>query len=84
MRKLIFGAILLLAAASCKKQGEVLTVNENASFSASLKATSDSVTLVPANDNDTVLTVTWPAINYGQGVAVTYTLQLDVPSDTAG
>jgi hypothetical protein len=84
MRKLFIGVILLLAAASCKKQGVMLTVNENASFSASLKASADSVTLTPANNNDTVLTVTWPAVNYGQGVAVTYTLQMDLPSDTAG
>jgi hypothetical protein len=84
MRKLFIGVILLLAAASCKKQGVMLTVNENASFSASLKASADSVTLTPANNNDTVLTVTWPAVSYGQGVAVTYTLQMDLPSDTAG
>ena len=84
MRKILIGAVLLLAAASCKKQGVMQTVNENASFSASLKASADSVTLAPANDNDTVLTLTWPAVNYGQGVAVTYTLQLDVPGDTAG
>ena len=84
MRKLFIGAILLLAAASCKKQGEMLTVNENANFSASLQASVDSVTLAPANNNDTVLTLTWPAVNYGQGVAVTYTLQMDVPGDTAG
>jgi hypothetical protein len=84
MRTLYIGAILLLAAVSCKKQGDMLTVNENATFSASLTASSDSVTLAPANNNDTVLTFTWPAVNYGGGVAVTYTLELDVPGDTAG
>src|ERR1700761_5685081 len=57
MRKLFIAALLLITAASCKKEGEVLTANENASFSASLKASSDSVTLAPANDSDTVLTL---------------------------
>jgi hypothetical protein len=84
MRKLFIGAILLLAVASCKKQGEMLTVNENANFSAGLQASADSVTLAPANDSSNVLTLTWPAVNYGKGVAVTYTLELDVPGDTAG
>jgi len=62
----------------------MLTVNEDASFSAALVASMDSVTLMPANDTDTVLRLNWPAVNYGKNVAVTYTLELDVPSDTAG
>ena len=60
------------------------TVNENTAFSASLKASSDSVALAPANDNDSVLTLTWPAVSYGEGVAVSYTLQLDLAADTVG
>jgi hypothetical protein len=84
MRKLFIAALFLLTAASCKKEGQVFTANENASFSASLKASSDSATLAPANDSDTVVTLTWPAVNYGAGIAVTYTLEMDIPSDTAG
>jgi starch-binding outer membrane protein SusE/F len=83
MRKLLI-ALFLISAASCKKEGEVLTANGNASFSASLQASLDSVTLAPANDSDTVVHFTWPAVNYGAGIAVTYTLEMDVPSDTAG
>src|SRR5580698_6041481 len=74
----------LLGAASCKKTGEFLTVNESAAFSASLTASVDSVTLAPANDSATVLTFTWPAVSYGSSVVVTYTLEMDVPSDTSG
>src|ERR1700722_13529879 len=82
---LVLGAITcLLGAASCKKTGEFLTVNESASFSASLTASVDSVTLAPANDSATVLSFNWPAVSYGSSVAVTYTLEMDVPSDTAG
>jgi hypothetical protein len=84
MRKLFIAALFLLTAASCKKEGETLTANESSSFSASLKASTDSVTLAPANDSDTVVTLTWPVVNYGAGIAVTYTLEMDVPSDTAG
>jgi hypothetical protein len=86
MRKLIyfFCVVLVLGAVSCKKDGPMFTVNENTAFSASLKASVDSITLAPTNDNDSVLTLTWPAVNYGQSVAVTYTLQLDLPADTTG
>jgi starch-binding outer membrane protein SusE/F len=86
MRKLIyfFNVVVVLCVVSCKKDGTMFTVNENTAFSASLKASVDSITLAPANDNDSVLTFTWPAVSYGQGVAVTYTLQLDLPADTTG
>jgi hypothetical protein len=81
---LLMATYWLLGAESCKKTGEFLTVNESASFSTSITASVDSVTLAPANDSSTVLTFTWPAVSYGSSVAVTYTLEMDVPSDTAG
>src|ERR1700761_1422385 len=86
MRKILFflTSALVLGAVSCKKTGDMLQGNEGATFSASLKASSDSVTLTPATDSDTVLTLTWPAVSYGSSVPVTYTLEMDVPSDTAG
>ena len=84
MRKILIGVVFLLAAISCKKEGSILVANENAAFSASLKASVDSVTLTPANDSDSVVTFTWPAVNYGSGIAVTYTLELDQVSDTSG
>jgi hypothetical protein len=84
MRTILYFAVFLLAAASCKKTGPMLKVGGGAAFSATLKASTDSVTLSPANDADSVLTFTWPAVTYGGGVAVTYTLELDLPGDTAG
>jgi starch-binding outer membrane protein SusE/F len=84
MRKLFIGVFFLLAAVSCKKEGALLIVNENTSFTSSIKASVDSVVLMPANDSDSVVTITWPAVSYGTGVAVTYTLELDLPGDTAG
>ena len=74
----------LLVAVSCKKDGPKLLLDSNTSFSAALKASSDNVGLTPANDNDTVLTLTWPAVSYGSSIAVTYTLELDTETDTAG
>jgi hypothetical protein len=80
----ILGAALILTVLSCKKEGPQLTLNTNNAFSSSLKASADSVGLAPANDNDSVLTLSWPAVSYGSSVAVTYTLELDTKSDTAG
>jgi hypothetical protein len=79
-----FLCVLLLAASSCRKEGANLQVDEQATFTAALHASADSVTLSPANDNDTVLTFNWPAVSYGSAVGVTYTLELDNPADTTG
>src|SRR5882757_6319700 len=80
----IFFLLPVLATVSCKKDGPKLLLDSNTSFSAALKASADNVGLSPANDNDTVLTFTWPAVSYGTGIAVTYTLELDTQNDTAG
>lgn len=47
-------------------------------------ASSTSVTLSPSNDSSTVVNFTWQASSYGVSVPVTYTLQIDQPSDTGG
>lgn len=86
MRKLLYigCSLILLAAAACKKTGALDHVNSNTSFTAAIKSSTDSVGLAPANDDDSVLTITWPAVSYSTSVAVTYTLELDVPGDTTG
>ncbi len=85
MRKSLYiGCALLLLASACKKTGEVDHVNANTSFSDALSVSSSNVTLTAANDNDTVLAFTWPAVSYNTPVTVNYTLELDVPSDTSG
>ncbi len=83
MRKLLY-SFLVLAAFSCKKEGAKLSLNQKTAFTSTVKASLDSVGLAPANDNDSVLTLFWPAVNYSASLAVTYTLELDVPGDTSG
>src|SRR5258708_15863773 len=80
----ILTAVLILSVPACKKEGPQLRLNGNNAFSSGLKASADSVGLAPANDNDSVLTLSWPPVSYGSSVAVTYTLELDTQSDTSG
>jgi starch-binding outer membrane protein SusE/F len=84
MKVYVCFVLVVFVAAACKKEGSTSQVNGDVAFGSSLKASVDSVTLSPANDSAAVLTFTWPAVQYGGGVAVTYTLQLDQPGDTAG
>lgn len=87
MRKLLIYTLLagaILAITSCKKDGAKLILNENTAFNGSLKASTDSVVLAPSNDDDSVITFSWPAVSYGSGIAVTYTLELDTQNDTTG
>ena len=77
-------AALALLVFSCNKPDAKLTLARSTAFgAAALTADSSSVTLSSGNDTDTVITFNWPALNYGQEVAVTYTIQLDVVSDTS-
>jgi hypothetical protein len=87
MKKIFSLAILLVAciAYGCKKEAN-LTVLKTASFGdgTSLSASATSVTLSKANDTSSVVTFSWPAVNYTIKASVTYTLQIDVPTDTVG
>jgi hypothetical protein len=88
MRKLFiytfFILLPVLVTLSCKKDGAKLLLNENTSFSGPLQASANTIALTPANDHDTVIMFNWPAVSYQAKVAVNYTLELDVPGDTAG
>lgn len=70
--------------ASCKKDGAPFTLKQGSFPVNALTATPTTVVLSSANDNDTVITFNWPAVDYGKEPVVTYTLQLDTPSDTSG
>jgi hypothetical protein len=85
MKKLIYSLFFLsiLVNTACKKDA-VLTTLQPVSFGSSLTASVTSVALTTANDNSSVLTMSWPAVVYPVKAAVTYTLQVDVPADTLG
>jgi hypothetical protein len=69
---------------SCKKDAEQYIIASSGSFNANaLTASVSSVVLSADNQNDTVVTFAWSAANFGKQPAITYTLQIDVPTDTA-
>ena len=70
--------------ASCKKTGEQLILSKGSLPSDALKASANNIILSSNNDDSTVITFNWPAVNYGTKVIATYTLELDIPSDTSG
>ncbi len=79
-----FVLVLLWLAPACKKDGDNLVLQSSGFPAGSLKASAASVVLTQNNDNDTVERFSWQPVNYGQKPVVTYTLQLDLPSDTGG
>jgi hypothetical protein len=87
MKKIISRSLIISAAAlffaACKKEGAQLVLKQGG-YSGALKASTNTLVLSPANDNDSVISFTWPASDFGAEAAVSYTLQLDKLSDTAG
>lgn len=77
-------AVVVLLLVSCKKESELFTIRDGAFAVNGLQASSTAVVLAAATENDTAVTLTWPAADFGDKQAVSYTLQLDVPSDTSG
>ncbi|MBV4358407.1 SusE domain-containing protein [Pinibacter aurantiacus] len=76
----VVAALVLFA--SCKKDEDrsVLTLPKGAATK--LTASSTSLVLTEANAKDTVVTFTWPAVNYGYNALATYTLEFSLPADT--
>src|SRR5690349_9186533 len=83
MRSIITIFLILLLAA-CKKDGTQLQLQQGAFPSNALSANTGSISLSAANINDTAIIFKWPAVTYGVSVPVSYTLQLDMVSDTSG
>ena len=79
---IIATTLLLIVASSCKKEGEQLTIKDG-TMAQALAASSNNVVLTQDKDPDTVVNFTWPAADFGKEPPVSYTLQLDLPSDTA-
>jgi hypothetical protein len=77
-------ALVVIILSACKKEGEKLQLQAGAFPSDALSVNTGSVSLTAANINDTAVIFKWPAVTYGLAVPVSYTLQLDQLSDTAG
>lgn len=69
--------------ASCEKDAELTTL-EKIDFPSSPSLSSNSLELVQEEQNEPVLTVSWPEVVYPIDAPVEYTLQFDVPADTVG
>jgi len=85
MKKLTYLLILLASCFTfgCKKDA-TLTTLKSVAFNSTLTASQNAVVLSKANDTSSVVTFSWPAVDYPIKASVTYTLQIDVPADTVG
>jgi starch-binding outer membrane protein SusE/F len=76
-------SFLLFLITGCEKESE-LTVLKHISFPSAVTMSSNDIVITENNLSNEILTVTWPAVDYTIDAAVTYLLQIDVPSDTSG
>jgi len=88
IHKLFFICTLLaLIAAGCKKE-ETPTILKVVTFpSASALTSTASTVALSANDSTStasVLSFTWPTVDYGISAQITYKLYFDLPGDTSG
>ena len=85
MKKLINFTLIAIAglAVACHKDAAVTTLAK-VSFTGSLTASASTVTVTPTDTANTAVTFNWPAVTYPYKAHVTYTLQVDVPTDTTG
>ena len=85
MKKLINFTLIAMAclAVACHKDA-TLTRLQPVAFTGPLTATTNSVDITAADTSSTVITFNWPAVVYPYKAHVTYTLQLDIPTDTVG
>lgn len=74
---------LVFVLASCKKEGGEFDLQQGKFGSTALTASKTSVILSQSNNDDTVVTFNWAGADFGKQPVVSYTLQLDVPSDTS-
>ena len=76
----VFFAFILFV--SCKDQAEITKLGI-INFPKTFTGSTNSVVITATNDSVSVITFNWPSVSYGIKAAVTYSLQFDIPSDTA-
>jgi len=77
-------ALLALLVSSCQKTDKKYTVTGGVFPANTFTASTAAPALTYANRSDTAIKFAWGAATFGNEVVVTYTIQFDVPSDTAG
>ena len=77
-------ASLILMLAACKKQGDQFFIRDGSFPANGLTASSSTVVLKDSTANNTAVTFNWLSASFGDKAVVSYTLQLDLPSDTSG
>src|SRR6186713_1304092 len=75
--------LVALGLSACKKD-LTNTVLQSPSGITGFTASASTLVLSTDNDSATVTSFSWQAPSYGFAAAVTYTLYIDIPSDTGG
>ena len=87
MKKYIIQAFCVMIGltllSSCAKSPE-LTVLGVINFPQTFQSSANTVTITADNDSVEKIDFNWQPVNYGIEAAVSYSLQFDLPSDTAG
>ena len=85
MKKLINLTLIAMAclAVACHKDA-TLTKLQPVAFTGPLTSSTTSVDVTAADTGSNVITFNWPAVVYPYKAHVTYTLQVDLPTDTIG
>jgi hypothetical protein len=68
---------------ACNDEPE-LTVLRDIVFPEAIQVSTDEVVVTESNLKNEVLTITWPAVDYGIGAPVDYAVQFTTPNDTVG
>ena len=76
----VFFAFILFA--SCKEEAVITTLGI-VNFPKTFASSTNSVVITATNDSASVISFNWASVSYGIKGAATYTLQFDIPSDTA-
>ncbi len=81
--KPIFMLLVIVLFSSCENSAEI-TQLKKIIFPQTVTANVTDINLTAEKDAEGVAVFNWEAVNYGIVAPVTYSLQIDVPADTAG
>lgn len=81
--KLLVLCVVALLGVSCEDTVE-LTALQEVSFTSAVQASTNTIILSDANEAESVIAISWPAVAYPIKAPVTYALQFDLPVNTKG